>query len=81
MLQNQEILETFGWNVLSRFIPDGAPLDYHLFRLMSHGLSESTSVISKISKNGLIASKESEFFYHGIHLLSEKWEKVIAFDR
>ncbi|EFN85688.1 hypothetical protein EAI_09680, partial [Harpegnathos saltator] len=28
--------------------------------------------------NEWIASKESEFFYRGIHVLSKKWEKVIA---
>jgi len=25
-----------------------------------------------------IVSKEPKFFYHGIHLLAKKWEKVVA---
>jgi len=30
--------------------------------------------------NSWIASKDANFFRRGIHMLSEKWEKVIASD-
>ena len=40
-------LETLKWEVLPHppYYPDIAPSDYHLFRLMTHGLSEQHFII------------------------------------
>lgn len=38
----KDTLEALGWDVLPHppYLPDIAPSDYHLFRSMTHGLSE-----------------------------------------
>ena len=59
------------------------PSDYHLFRSMQHDLSEQHfSYFEDIKKwlDDWIASKEPKFFYRKIHLLLEKWKKVVASD-
>jgi len=40
----------------------------------------STSLLIKNWLDEWIGSKEENFFYHGIHLLPEKWQNVIAND-
>ena len=49
-------LETLKWEVLlhSLYSPDIAPSDYHLFRSMTHGLSEQRFTFMKIPENGSI---------------------------
>jgi len=47
---------------------------------MTHGLSEQYFTSYEDTKNCIddwIASKDEAFFRRGIHMLSEKWEKVV----
>ena len=78
-------LEQLKWDVLLQppYSPDLAPSDYHLFRSMQHGLAEQKlSSVDDIKKwlDFWIASKDQEFFRHGIRMLPQRWEKVVAFD-
>jgi len=81
----KETLEALNWDVLSHppYSPDIAPSDYHLFRSMTHGLSsQHFNSYEDIKKwiDSWIASKDESFFRHGIHLLPERWEKVVISD-
>jgi len=74
-----------GWKVLFHpLCSSDLPLsDYHLFRSMTHGLSEqhySSYGETKKWVDSWIASKDEQSFRRGIHLLPERWEKVIASD-
>ena len=65
-------LETHKWEVLSHppYSPDIAPSDYHLFRSMTHSLSEQHFTSYEDTKNCIddwIASKDEAFFRCGIH--------------
>ena len=78
-------LETPKWEVLSHppYSPDIAPSDYHLFRSMVFGLAEQRFHSYEDTKKWIdswIASKDVLFFRRGIHMLSERWEKVVASD-
>lgn len=78
-------LETLKWEVLPHppYSPDLAPSDYHLFRSMSSGLAQQQFHSYEECKNWIdawIASKDANFFWRGIHLLSERWAKVVAND-
>jgi len=78
-------LETLKWEVLPHppYSPDIAPSDYYLFRSMAHGLAEQHFHSFEEVKNWVdswIGSKDEEFFRHGIRMLPERWEKVIAND-
>jgi len=76
-------LKTLKWEVLphSPYLPK--PSDYHLFRSMAHGLAEqhfhSYENVKKLV-DSWIASKNVSFFRHGIQMLPERWEKVVASD-
>ncbi|UYV65661.1 SETMAR [Cordylochernes scorpioides] len=77
----KETLETLQWDVLPHplYSPDIAPSDYHMFRSMTHGLAEQHFTSYEEAKNWVnvwIASKDVEFFQHGIRMLPERWEKV-----
>ena len=81
--QMKEILKALGWDVLPYppYSPDIAPSYYYLFRSMQHDLFEQyISYFEDIKKllDDWIASKELEFFYRWIYLLSEKWEKIVV---
>ncbi|UYV62912.1 hypothetical protein LAZ67_2002436 [Cordylochernes scorpioides] len=81
----KETLEALQWDVLPHplYSPDIAPSDYHLFRSMTHGLAEQHFTSYEEAKNWVnvwIASKDEEFFRHGIRMLPERWEKVVAKD-
>ncbi|UYV73775.1 hypothetical protein LAZ67_11000877 [Cordylochernes scorpioides] len=81
----KETLEALQWDVLPHplYSPDIAPSDYHMFRSMTHGLAEQHFTSYEKAKNWVnvwIASKDEEFFRHGIRMLPERWEKVVAKD-
>lgn len=75
-------LNSINWEVLPHppYSPDIAPTDFHLFRSMQSALSGerfmSRGDIEKWLDNWF-ASKDPEFFAHGIRLLPERWSKVI----
>ncbi|UYV71187.1 hypothetical protein LAZ67_8002076 [Cordylochernes scorpioides] len=81
----KETLEALQWDVLPHplYSPDIAPSDYHMFRSMTHSLAEQHFTSYEEAKNWVnvwIASKDEEFFRHGIRMLPERWEKVVAKD-
>ncbi|UYV83448.1 SETMAR [Cordylochernes scorpioides] len=81
----KETLEALQWDVLPHplYSPDIAPSDHHMFRSMTHGLAEQHVTSYEEAKNWVnvwIASKDEEFFRHGIRMLPERWEKVVAKD-
>lgn len=78
------ILE-LGWEVLPHpaYSPDLAPSDFHIFRSLQHTLANQffknrADVTECIDK--FFASKEENFYFKGIHMLPEKWQKVINSD-
>ena len=78
-------LETLMWEISPHppYSPDIAPSDFHLFRSMTHGLSEQHFTSYENTKNWVdswIASKNEAFFRRDIHMLPERWEKVVASD-
>lgn len=79
----KETLKELNWDVLSHppYSPDIAPSDYHLFRSMAHGLAEQHFAnFEEVKKwvDSWFASKDESFYRRGIHLLPERWEKVVA---
>ncbi|UYV61469.1 hypothetical protein LAZ67_1004962, partial [Cordylochernes scorpioides] len=81
----KETLEALQWDVLPHplYSPDIAPSDYHMFRSMTHGLAEQHFTSYEEAKNWVnvwIASKDEEYFRHGVRMLPERWEKVVAKD-
>ncbi|KIH59289.1 hypothetical protein ANCDUO_10483, partial [Ancylostoma duodenale] len=62
---------------------DYAPSDYHLFRSISHRLSEqrfqSFEDVEKWVKKW-IESDEEAFYHCGVRLLPERWGKILAND-
>ena len=57
------------------YSPDIASSDFHLFRSMTHGLSERHFTSYKNTKNWVnlwIASKDEAFFRRGIRMLPER---------
>jgi len=79
----QNYLETLNWEVLSHpaYSPDLASSDYHLFSSMGHALAERHfGFYEDIWKwlDEWFASKDEEFFWRGIHKLSERWENCIV---
>ncbi|UYV60194.1 hypothetical protein LAZ67_1000361 [Cordylochernes scorpioides] len=81
----KETMEALQWDALPHplYSPDIAPSDYHMFRSMTHGLAEQHFTSYEEAKNWVniwIASKDEEFFRHGIRMLPERWEKVVAKD-
>ncbi|UYV83678.1 SETMAR [Cordylochernes scorpioides] len=81
----KETLEVLQWDVLPHpaYSPDIAPSYYHMFRSMTHGLAEQHFTSYEEAKNWVnvwIASKDEEFFRHGIRMLPERWKKFVAKD-
>ncbi|KAG5319310.1 MOS1T transposase, partial [Pseudoatta argentina] len=78
-------LETLKWEVLPHppYSPDVAPSDFHLFRSMAHGLADRRFHSYEEAQKWIdswIASKDMSFFRRGIHVLPERWEKVVSSD-
>jgi len=75
----QNILEksvkTLKWEVLPHpYFPDIAPSDYHLFRLMAHGLADQHLCSYEEDKNWIetwMAPKDEQIFRCGIRTLPE----------
>ncbi|UYV64069.1 hypothetical protein LAZ67_2006479 [Cordylochernes scorpioides] len=72
----KETLEALQWDVLPHppYSPDIVLSDYHMFRSMTHGLAEIHFTSYEEAKNWVdvwIASKDEEFFRHGIRLKIE----------
>ncbi|KAG5310542.1 MOS1T transposase, partial [Pseudoatta argentina] len=65
------------------YSPDIAPSDFHLFRSMAHGLADRRFHSYEGAQKWIdswIASKDMSFFRRGIHVLPERWEKVVSSD-
>ncbi|KAG5317326.1 MOS1T transposase, partial [Pseudoatta argentina] len=78
-------LKTLKWEVLPHplYSPDIAPSDFHLFRSMAHGLADRRFHSYEEAQKWIdswIASKDMSFFRRGIHVLPERWEKVVSSD-
>ncbi|GBP51768.1 Mariner Mos1 transposase [Eumeta japonica] len=79
-------LEMLEWDVLPHppYSPDIAPSDYHLFRSMAHALIDQKFTLYEDCQKWVdlwISSKDKDIFQHGIHLLPERWQKVVESDR
>lgn len=77
--------QNVGWEVLPHppYSPDIAPSDYYLFDCMNNDLIGQRFTSSENIEKWIsdwIASKDEEFFRHGIRKLPERWEKVVASD-
>jgi len=73
----QNYLETLNWEVLppSCLLTRLSTSDYHLFSSMGHALTEWYFDFYEDVRKWLdewFASKDEEFFWHGIHKLPEK---------
>ncbi|KAG5327483.1 MOS1T transposase, partial [Pseudoatta argentina] len=78
-------LETLKWEVPTHplYSPDIAPSDFHLFRSMAHCLADRRFHSYEEAQKWIdswIASKDMSFFRRGIHVLPERWEKVVSSD-
>ncbi|KAG5324173.1 MOS1T transposase, partial [Pseudoatta argentina] len=78
-------LETLKWEVLTHplYSPDIVSSDFHLFRSMVHGLADRRFHSYEEAQKWIdswIASKDMSFFRRGIHVLPERWEKVVSSD-
>ncbi|KAG5318593.1 MOS1T transposase, partial [Pseudoatta argentina] len=78
-------LKTLKWEVLPHppYSPDIAPSNFHLFRSMAHGLADRRFHFYEEAQKWIdswIASKDMSFFRRGIHVLPERWEKVVSSD-
>ncbi|KAG5310810.1 MOS1T transposase, partial [Pseudoatta argentina] len=66
-----------------KYSPDIAPSDFHLFRSMAHGLADRRFHSYEEAQKWIdswIASKDMSFFRRGIHVLPERWSKVVESD-
>ncbi|KAG5321439.1 MOS1T transposase, partial [Pseudoatta argentina] len=81
----QGVIYYLKWEVLTHplYSPDIAPSDFHLFRSMAHGLADRRFHSYEEAQKWIdswIASKDMSFFRRGIHVLPERWEKVVSSD-
>ena len=72
-----------NWEVLPhpKYSPDIAPYVYHSFRAIWNDLSsQDFKSFADIEKwiDEWIPSKSKDFYCCGIHLLRERWAKVVA---
>ncbi|KAG5312971.1 MOS1T transposase, partial [Pseudoatta argentina] len=78
-------LETLKWEILPHppYSPDIAPSNFHLFRSMAHGLADRRFHSYEEAQKWIdswIASKDMSFIRRGIHVLPERWKKVVSSD-
>ncbi|GBP07631.1 Mariner Mos1 transposase [Eumeta japonica] len=78
-------LETLQWEVLPYppYSPDITSSNFHLFHSMAHGLADQRfNSYEEVKKwiDSWIASKNMTFFRCRIHILPEKWERVVSSD-
>ena len=81
----KETIEAFSWEILSHaaYSPDLVSSDYYLFVSMGHALSNQHFTSYENVRKWLddwFASRERQFFWHGIHQLPDIWEKYITSD-
>ena len=72
----KEMIEAFGWEIFSQaaYSPDLAPSDYH-FASMGHALAQQRFTSYEDVRKWLddwFGSKEQQFFWRGIHKLSNR---------
>jgi [histone H3]-lysine36 N-dimethyltransferase SETMAR len=77
-----DTIKALGWELLPHppYSPDLAPSDYHLFASMGHALAEQHFDSYQEVKNWVtnwFASKDKQFYWHGIHKLPERWKKCV----
>jgi len=78
----KEMIKAFGWEILlhAAYSSDLAPSDYHLFASMGHALAQQRFTSYEDVRKWLDdCSKEQQFFWRGIHKLSNR-KKCIATD-
>jgi len=81
----REKLLQLGWITIphSPYSPDLAPTDYHLFRSLSHYLSEKKFDDENDLKTALTTffdQKSLDFYERGILCLPDRWRQVIETD-
>jgi len=78
----KETIEAFGWEIFSHaaYSPDLAPSDYHLFASHWDTLAQQRFTSYEDVRKWLddwFGSKEQQFFWRGIHKLSNRWKKCM----
>jgi len=80
----KETIEVFGWEILSHAAYSPALGSVRLPLIcMGHALAQQRFTSYEDVRKWLddwFGSKEQQFFWHGIHKLSNRWKKCIAID-
>lgn len=81
-LTTRQKLLQLGWDVLPHppYSPDIAPSDFYLFQNLQNflqGKKFNNDYEVKLQVTQFFASKNPQFYEHGIMMLPEKWKKVI----
>jgi len=81
----RDTVENLQWEVLhhAAYSPDLAPSDYYLFASLGHALSERRFDSNENLQKWLtewFTTKDSQFYWRGIHKLPERWQKCVEND-
>lgn len=81
LVTRQKLLQ-LEWDTMPHppYSPDLAPSDYYLFRSLQNFLDDKSFTSNEEVKNHhdqFFASKDQQFYEHGIMLLPERWRKVL----